>query len=70
MYYVFVIPQIQEGLPALALDINIRNLNLNGKFGFELEGVFLEELEVLGGDDGMLCGWHWRRRRFGRLCFL
>jgi len=31
-----------------SLDINIRNLNLNGKFGFELEGVFLEEAMVRG----------------------
>jgi RimJ/RimL family protein N-acetyltransferase len=29
-----------------SLDINIRNLNLNAHFGFELEGVFLEDALV------------------------
>lgn len=29
-------------------DINVRNINLNSRFGFELEGVFLEEA-VVGG---------------------
>lgn len=29
-------------------DINIRNLNLNSKFGFELEGVFFEEALAQG----------------------
>lgn len=29
-------------------DINIRNLNLNSRFGFEVEGVFFEEIEVDG----------------------
>ncbi len=29
-----------------SLDINIRNLNLNRKFGFELEGLFLEEAMI------------------------
>ncbi|HXG46453.1 MAG TPA: GNAT family protein [Methylomirabilota bacterium] len=27
-------------------DINIRNINLNSRFGFQLEGVFFEELKV------------------------
>jgi RimJ/RimL family protein N-acetyltransferase len=27
-------------------DINVSNLNLNSRFGFELEGVFLEDLKV------------------------
>lgn len=29
-----------------SLDINIRNLNLNGKFGFYLEGVFFEDVRI------------------------
>jgi len=27
-------------------DINIRNINLNSRFGFELEGVFLDDVIV------------------------
>jgi RimJ/RimL family protein N-acetyltransferase len=27
-------------------DINIRNVNLNSRFGFELEGVFLNDIIV------------------------
>ena len=27
-------------------DINIRNINLNSRFGFELEGVFLDDITV------------------------
>jgi RimJ/RimL family protein N-acetyltransferase len=29
-------------------DINIRNINLNSRFGFELEGIFYEDLLVDG----------------------
>ena len=29
-------------------DINMRNINLNSRFGFEIEGIFLEE--VLAGE--------------------
>jgi RimJ/RimL family protein N-acetyltransferase len=28
------------------MDVNVRNLNLNGRFGFELEGVFFENALV------------------------
>ncbi len=45
LYYVFVIRKFRK-VYLHSLDINIRNLNLNGKFGFELEGVFLEEVVV------------------------
>ena len=31
-----------------SLDINIRNLNLNSRFGFALEGVFFEEAVIQG----------------------
>ena len=27
-------------------NINIRNINLNSRFGFELEGVFLDDITV------------------------
>jgi hypothetical protein len=27
-------------------DINMRNINLNSRFGFELEGVFLDDITV------------------------
>jgi len=29
-------------------DVNVRNINLNSRFGFELEGVFLEDTQVGG----------------------
>ncbi len=45
LYYVFVIRKFRK-VCLHSLDINIRNLNLNGKFGFEVEGVFLEEAMV------------------------
>ena len=47
LYHVFVIRKFRK-VYLHSLDINIRNLNLNGKFGFELEGVFLEDA-VVGG---------------------
>ena len=47
LYYVFVVRKFRKVF-LHSLDINIRNLNLNGKFGFELEGVFLEEVMVGG----------------------
>jgi RimJ/RimL family protein N-acetyltransferase len=31
-----------------SLDINMRNINLNAKFGFEVEGVFFEEVVIQG----------------------
>jgi RimJ/RimL family protein N-acetyltransferase len=45
LYYVFVIRKFRK-VYLHSFDINIRNLNLNGKFGFELEGVFLEEAKI------------------------
>lgn len=45
LYYVFVVRKFRK-VCLHSLDINIRNLNLNGKFGFEVEGVFLEEILV------------------------
>lgn len=45
LYHVFMIRKFRK-VYLHSLDINIRNLNLNGKFGFELEGVFLEEAVI------------------------
>jgi RimJ/RimL family protein N-acetyltransferase len=45
LYHVFVVRKFKK-VYLHSLDINIRNLNLNGKFGFELEGVFLEEAMI------------------------
>jgi RimJ/RimL family protein N-acetyltransferase len=47
LYYVFEILKFQK-IYLHSTDINIRNLNLNNKFGFELEGVFFEEAMVQG----------------------
>ncbi|MDB6110428.1 MAG: Protein N-acetyltransferase, RimJ/RimL family [Pedosphaera sp.] len=45
LYHVFMVRKFKK-VYLHSLDINIRNLNLNGKFGFELEGVFLEEARI------------------------
>jgi len=45
LYHVFQIRKFRK-VYLHSLDINIRNLNLNAKFGFELEGVFLEDALV------------------------
>jgi RimJ/RimL family protein N-acetyltransferase len=42
LYYVFVIRKFKK-VYIHSMDINIRNISLNSKFGFELEGVFLED---------------------------
>ncbi|MDB6125035.1 MAG: Protein N-acetyltransferase, RimJ/RimL family [Pedosphaera sp.] len=47
LYHAFFIRQFRK-VYLHSLDINVRNLNLNGKFGFELEGVFLEETVIQG----------------------
>jgi len=47
LYYVFVIRKFRK-VYLHSFDVNIRNLSLNGRFGFELEGVFLEEARVDG----------------------
>lgn len=45
LYHVFVIRRLFK-VYLHTLDINIRNLNLNGNFGFWLEGVFFEDALV------------------------
>ncbi len=47
-------------------DINIRNLNLNSKFGFELEGVFFEEA-LAGGQLRDVVRMGLRAQRWRRL---
>jgi RimJ/RimL family protein N-acetyltransferase len=42
LYYVFVILGFHK-VYLHSMDINVRNLNLNSQFGFELEGVFFED---------------------------
>ncbi len=47
LYYAFMIRNFNK-VYVYSLDTNIRNLHLNAKFGFELEGVFPEEALVSG----------------------
>jgi RimJ/RimL family protein N-acetyltransferase len=42
LYYVFVIRKFKK-VYIHSMDINIQNITINSKFGFELEGVFLED---------------------------
>lgn len=43
LYYCFRIKNLNK-VYIHSMDTNIRNINLNSKFGFELEGVFFEEI--------------------------
>lgn len=43
LYHVFLLRKFEK-VYVHSMDTNIRNLNLNGKFGFELEGVFLQDV--------------------------
>lgn len=45
LYYAFVIRRFKK-VYLHSMDINIRNINLNSKFGFELDGVFLEDVQI------------------------
>jgi RimJ/RimL family protein N-acetyltransferase len=45
LYYAFVIQKFRKVF-IYSMDVNVRNLNLNGRFGFELEGVFFENAFV------------------------
>jgi RimJ/RimL family protein N-acetyltransferase len=42
LYYAFMIRNLNK-VYIHSRDINMRNVNLNSRFGFELEGVFLDE---------------------------
>ena len=43
LYYVYKILEFEK-VYIHSTDVNIRNLNLNSHFGFQLEGVFLQEI--------------------------
>jgi len=43
LYHVFMIRGFEK-VYVHSTDINIRNLNLNSQFGFELEGIFMQEI--------------------------
>ena len=45
LYYAFLILDLNK-VYIHSRDINIRNLNLNRRFGFELEGIFFEDIKV------------------------
>ena len=45
LYYTFMIRNLNK-VYIHSRDINIRNINLNSRFGFELEGVFLEDISI------------------------
>jgi RimJ/RimL family protein N-acetyltransferase len=45
LYYAFMIRNLNK-VYIHSRDINLRNINLNSRFGFELEGVFLDDIAV------------------------
>src|SRR3954447_18024773 len=45
LYYAFMIRNLNK-VYIHSRDVNIRNINLNSRFGFELEGVFLNDVRV------------------------
>lgn len=47
LFYTYLIAK-HEKVFLHSLDINLRNLTLNGKFGFYLEGVFFEDIIIDG----------------------
>jgi RimJ/RimL family protein N-acetyltransferase len=45
LYYAFMILNLNK-VYIHSRDINMRNINLNSRFGFELEGVFLDDISI------------------------
>ncbi len=45
LYYAFMIQNLNK-VYIHSRDINMRNINLNSRFGFELEGVFLDDIMI------------------------
>ena len=45
LYYAFMVRNLNK-VYIHSRDINIRNINLNSRFGFELEGIFLNDIIV------------------------
>jgi RimJ/RimL family protein N-acetyltransferase len=48
LYYAFMVLGLHK-VYVHSRDINVRNINLNSGFGFELEGVFLEDVPTPDG---------------------
>jgi RimJ/RimL family protein N-acetyltransferase len=53
LYYTFMIRNLNK-VYIHSRDINMRNINLNSRFGFELEGVFLDDIFVGGKPQDIL----------------
>ena len=47
LFFTYIIANREKVFPH-SLDINLRSLTLNGKFGFDLEGVFFEDIIIEG----------------------
>jgi RimJ/RimL family protein N-acetyltransferase len=47
LYHAFMIRNVHK-VYIHSRDINIRNINLNSRFGFEVEGVFFDDIEAEG----------------------
>jgi RimJ/RimL family protein N-acetyltransferase len=47
LYHAFMIRNVNK-VYIHSRDINIRNINLNSRFGFEVEGVFFDDIEAEG----------------------
>lgn len=47
LYHAFMIRKVHK-VYIHSRDINIRNINLNSRFGFEVEGVFFDDIEAEG----------------------
>ena len=45
LYYAFMIRNLNK-VYIHSRDVNMRNINLNSRFGFELEGVFLDDISI------------------------
>jgi RimJ/RimL family protein N-acetyltransferase len=45
LYHVFTLRKFKK-VYIHSLDVNMRNINLNAKFGFEVEGIFFEEVVI------------------------
>jgi RimJ/RimL family protein N-acetyltransferase len=45
LYYAFMIRNMNK-VYIHSRDINLRNINLNSRFGFELEGIFLDDIMI------------------------
>jgi len=45
LYYAFMIRNLNK-VYIHSRDINMRNINLNSRFGFEVEGIFFEDIKV------------------------